>query len=305
MGFLERAIRRGVSNAVGNAVEKGVRQAVEPKIEQAAANAVNNAAGQINQAAGAQTAQQQTPQPQSTVNQAEVQQAASTLGGLFGGLTSAATDFANEAAKNMKICPSCGEAAGAEVKFCPKCGGKMPEQTVAQGAVCPSCGKQNSVGTKFCSDCGTKLPSAVAEEQAAQAKDEAALADWDRLLPQYPKWCCGGQNIEFDTQSDGTTDYCVLNISFGNGGNGEAALNQYRQLLIQNGFHQAGQYPSIHQLFKKIDGVCYCFSSENCFDGGTDYLTVYFMKQEPSGGYDYVKSEPKKSTGFKDLFGLK
>ena len=52
MGFLERAIKRGVSNAIGNAVEKGVRKVVEPKIEEAAASVVNKAADKINEAAG-------------------------------------------------------------------------------------------------------------------------------------------------------------------------------------------------------------------------------------------------------------
>lgn len=192
MGFLDRAIRRGVSNAIGDAVEKGVRDAITPKVEQAAANTVNQAAEAINQSAA------QTAQPQGTVNQDSVNQATNTLGGLFGQLETAANQFANEAAKNMKICPSCGEGAGKDVKFCPKCGAKLPEQTVAEGAVCPSCGKQNAVGTKFCQDCGTKLPGAVAEEQAAQAKADVVMAEWDQKLPQYPKWCFGGKDFNME-----------------------------------------------------------------------------------------------------------
>lgn len=296
MGFLERAIRRGVSDAVGKAVEKGVRQAVEPKIEQAAATAVNSAANQINQAAGGQN-QPQTA-PQSTVNQAEVNQAASTLGGLFGGLTGAATTFANEAAKNMKICPACGEGAGKDVKFCPKCGGKMPEETVAQGAVCPSCHKQNSIGTKFCSDCGTKLPSAVQEEQAAQAQDAQVMAEWDEMLSEYPKWNCGGADYRIES-FDGQLWFCA---NFPDHYSAKSAVRQYVEFLLQNGFHQAGQYPNIENLYKETDGICYHVNTEMCFEANECCPTIYFDSEEPVGGVNYTKPEPKKQTSFKDLF---
>ena len=295
MGFLDRAIKRAVSNAVGDAVEQGVKKAVEPKIEQAAANAVNRTAQSINQPAGQP---QQTVQPQSTVNQAEVQQAANTLGGLFGGLTGAATDFANQAAKNMKICPSCGEGAGKDVKFCPKCGAKLPEETVAQGAVCPSCGKQNSVGTKFCQDCGTKLPSAVAEEQAVQSKKDATLNRWDTVLPEYPKWNGGGNEIGLE-QEDGYTRFYV---TFNRGYNAENEVRQYRDILRQNGFHPAGQYMDVCHFYNKINGVCYHVDTEHCFDGGQDHVEIYFNIDEPTGGYDYVKPEPKKNSSIFDLF---
>lgn len=298
MGLLDRAIKRGINNAVSNAVEQGVRKAVEPKIEQAAANVVNSAADSINSSSGTQ---QQTAPAQGNVNQESVNQAANTLGGLFGGLAGAATSFANEAAKNMKLCASCGEAAGKDETFCPKCGAKLPEQTVSEGAVCSSCGAQNTVGTKFCTKCGEKLPAAIAEEQALQAKNEAVMAKWEQALPQYPKWSFGGV-CELEEENDGEKTFYRFSVNFGQGGNGESPLNQYRQLLQQNGFRQAGQYPSASQLYKKIDDTCYCFDSENCFDGGTDYLTLYFMVKEPAGGFDYVKPEPKQKTSFFDLF---
>ena len=298
MGLFDKLIKDGIKNAVGNAVEEGLKKAIAPKIEEAAANSVNKAADAVNNSFGQNT--QETPQS-STVNQESVDKAASTLGGLFGSMQGAAMGFANEAAKNMKICLSCGEGASAETKFCPGCGAELPEQTVAQGAVCISCGKQNDIGTKFCADCGEKLPSALAEEAAIQKKNEDVLSSWDSLLPVYPKWSFGGTKIEIEdmgSDENGRTYYslCVENTN-------RSALDSYRNLLKQNGFREAGEYPSISQLYKKIDDVCYCFDSEEPFPSDSGRLYVYFLTREPSGGFDYVKPEPKqKSSGLFDLF---
>ena len=300
MGILDRALKRAVGNAVQKGVQQGVRKAVEPKIEQVTANAVNSAADKILGSAAQPTAQPapqaqtQTYTPQNTVNQAQAQQAASALNGIFGGFMGAAT----EAAKNMKICPACGEGTGADVKFCPKCGGKMPEQTVGQGAVCSACGKQNNVGTKFCAECGAKLPAAVAEEQAAQAKSEAVMAEWDQKLSAFPKWNCGG------------SEYCIeqydwalmFSARFPSSAAAQNAVRQYREVLAQNGFRQAGQYPDICHLYKKINGICYHCDTEHCFDGDSDYPSLYFNSEEPTGGFEYVKPEPKKSSSIFDLF---
>ncbi|MDR0839907.1 MAG: zinc ribbon domain-containing protein [Christensenellaceae bacterium] len=298
MGLLDKAIKSGLNKAIGNAVEQSVTKVVAPKVEQAAANAVNKAADALNQSVG-QSAPPAPPTPQpNPTNQAAVNQAANTLGGLFGSLQSAATGFATEAAKNMKICPACGEPASAQTKFCPSCGATLPNETVAAGAVCPSCGKQNDIGTKFCADCGAKLPAAVAEEHAAQARTEATFAQWDTLLPQYPKWQFGGRNFELERLDDydGAPYY-----QFFADGAGQAELAQYRQLLLDNGFRPAGQYPDQSQLFKRVDGVVYNVDLEHAFD--SDGMTLYFTVREPSGGFDYVKPEKKsQSGGLFDLF---
>ena len=257
MGLLDGALKKGISKAIGNAVEK----AVAPKIEQAAANVVNQATDALNQSVA-----QNTPPPhtqQNTINQESVNQAANTLDGLFGSLQGAATNFANEAAKTMKICPACGEGAPAETTFCPSCGARMPEQTVAQGAVCSFCGKQNNIGVKFCSDCGAKLPAAIAEEEAAFAKDAAELAKWDTLLPQYPKWRFGGHDISLE--HGGETENGMPYYYFSVLGVGNNELQQYRVLLKENGFIKAGEYPSDDMLYKMIDGKCYCFESAEPF----------------------------------------
>lgn len=280
MGFLERAIRRGISEGVGKAVGSAVEKAVAPKAEQMA----NKAANQLDQAV------QNTAQ--------ETRQATSGLNGAFANLQRAAEGYATEMSKNMKICPGCGQPAGADKKFCPACGVRLPEETVAQGAVCPSCGKQNSVGTKFCCDCGTKLPAAVAEEQAAQANDAAVMAKWNEHLSVYPKWVCGGTEFNIEDYGGRLMFAAKLPSSFA----AQNAVKQYRELLLQGGFCQAGQYPDPCHLYKMINGVCHHCDTEHCFDGDSDCPALYFDTEEPTGGFNYVKPEPKKPIGFMNLF---
>ena len=278
MGFLERAIRRGVSDAVGKAIGK----AIEPTVT----DLTNKAANAIDQAA--QNTEQQVAR-------------SSGLEGAMANLERSVQGYATEAAKNMKVCPNCNKPTTADKKFCPECGTQLPEQTVAQGAVCPNCGKQNAIGTKFCQDCGTKLPAAIAEEQAQADRNAAVMAQWDEKLPQYPKWTCGGTKMYID---DYGTHY-IFGAEFG--GNATAAgraVSEYRQVLLQNGFRQAGEYPSIEHLYKRVDGVVYHVDTEHCFEGDPDCPSIGFDKSEPRGGFDYVKPEPKKKISFKDLFGL-
>ena len=277
MGFLERAIRRGVSDAVGKAIGK----AIEPTVT----NLTNKAANAIDQAA--QNTEQQVAR-------------SSGLEGAMANLERSVQGYATEAAKNMKVCPNCNKPTTADKKFCPDCGTQLPEQTVAQGAVCPNCGKQNAIGTKFCQDCGTKLPAAIAEEQAQADRNAAVMAEWDEKLPQYPKWNCGGQLRYIECYEENTYS---IGVEFKNNPQAaQRAVEQYRQILLQNGFRQAGQYPIIEQLFKRIDGVVYNVDTEHCFEGDPDFATIGFCIREPYGGFDYVKPEPKKKTSFMDLF---
>ncbi len=281
MGFLQRAIKKGVSDAVGKAVGNAVRQAVEP----AATNLANKAADSINQAT--QNTQQQVSR-------------SSGLEGAMANLERSMQGYATEAAKNVKVCPNSGKPNGADKKFCADCGTKLPEQTLAQGAVCTSCGTQNSIGTKFCQDCGAKLPAAIQEEQAKADRNAAVMAEWDEKLPQYPKWTCGGDELYInDYDENGYSFDAVFN---NNPQAAQRAVEQYRQILLANGFRQAGQYPSIQQLFKRIDGVVYNVDTEHCFEGDPDTACIGFCIREPYGGFDYVKPEPKKKTSFMDLF---
>ena len=282
--LLERAIRRGVSNAVGNAVGKAVQQAVEPKATEFA----NKAAGQIDAAT-----QHAAQQGEKTVRQA------SGLEDALSNLQRSVESYATEAAKNMKVCPNCQKTTSADKKFCPDCGARLPEGSVAQGAVCPSCGKQNVIGTKFCQDCGTKLPVAVQEEQMHADDYASVMSKWDKQLPQYPKWNCGGSHFEIEVY-DGFTTFSV-NFD-GNTFRAKQAVEQYRQLLLEGGFREAGENPTIEHLYKMIDGVCYHADTEHCFEGDNDTATIYFNTGEPQGGF-YYKPD-KKSFGLKGLFGI-
>ena len=276
MGFLERAIRRGVSDAVGKAIGK----AIEPTVT----DLTNKAVNAIDQAA--QNTEQQVAR-------------SSGLEGAMANLERSVQGYATEAAKNMKVCPNCNKPTTADKKFCPECGTQLPEQTVAQGAVCPSCGKQNVIGTKFCQDCGTKLPVAVQEEQMHADDHASVMSKWDKQLPQYPKWNCGGSHFEIEVY-DGFTTFSV-NFD-GNTFRAKQAVEQYRQLLLEGGFREAGENPTIEHLYKMIDGVCYHADTEHCFEGDNDTATIYFNTGEPQGGF-YYKPD-KKSFGLKGLFGI-
>ena len=276
MGFLERAIRRGVSDAVGKAIGK----AIEPTVT----DLTNKAANAIDQAT--QKTEQQVAR-------------SSGLEGAMANLERSVQGYATEAAKNMKVCPNCNKPTTADKKFCPDCGTQLPEQTVAQGAVCPSCGKQNVIGTKFCQDCGTKLPVAVQEEQMHADDHASVMSKWDKQLPQYPKWNCGGSHFEIEVY-DGFTTFSV-NFD-GNTFRAKQAVEQYRQLLLEGGFREAGENPTIEHLYKMIDGVCYHADTEHCFEGDNDTATIYFNTGEPQGGF-YYKPD-KKSFGLKGLFGI-
>lgn len=82
MGFLERAIRRGVSDAVGKAIGK----AIEPTVT----DLTNKAANTIDQAA--QNTEQQVAR-------------SSGLEGAMANLERSVQGYATEAAKNMKVWP--------------------------------------------------------------------------------------------------------------------------------------------------------------------------------------------------------
>ena len=276
MGFLERAIRRGVSDAVGKAIGK----AIEPTVT----DLTNKAANAIDQAA--QNTEQQVAR-------------SSGLEGAMANLQRSVESYATEAAKNMKVCPNCQKTTSADKKFCPDCGARLPEGSVAQGAVCTSCGKQNVIGTKFCQDCGTKLPVAVQEEQMHADDHASVMSKWDKQLPQYPKWNCGGSHFEIEVY-DGFTTFSV-NFD-GNTFRAKQAVEQYRQLLLEGGFREAGENPTIEHLYKMIDGVCYHADTEHCFEGDNDTATIYFNTGEPQGGF-YYKPD-KKSFGLKGLFGI-
>ena len=127
----------------------------------------------------------------------------------------------------------------------------------------------------------------------------SVMSKWDKQLPQYPKWNCGGSHFEIEVY-DGFTTFSV-NFD-GNTFRAKQAVEQYRQLLLEGGFREAGENPTIEHLYKMIDGVCYHADTEHCFEGDNDTATIYFNTGEPQGGF-YYKPD-KKSFGLKGLFGI-
>ena len=285
MSFLKRVIREGISKGIGDAVSSAVQQAVEPKATEWA----NKTAQHLDELAQNQ--------------KQEVKQNFSDLDGAFSNLQRSMENYATQVGKNIKICPGCGESISAEKKFCPHCGERLPELTVAQGALCPACGRQNTVGTKFCEECGAKLPAALAEEEAQRRKMDEALSQWDVLLSMYPKWSCGGTAAhieEYDPQEH-SGYFATLNVDFPRNTSGESALDEYWQLLKAEGFRSAGRYPDQQHLYKMIGDTCYMASSEHAFESGMDNLMLEFAIREPEGGFNYVKPEPKPKASLKDL----
>lgn len=309
MSFLKRALKDSISKGINDAVSKAVKEAVEP----AATNLANKAAVKMEDFAEKkmEEVEKQTELARTAAKQAaaetgeavaEAAEASSNvnysdLKSAFAGLTELAQNYATEMSEKFKVCPDCGEAVEADKKFCPHCGAKMPTETLAEGAKCPNCGKQNDIGTKFCSDCGTKLPAAVAQDQAVQNKQESAMALWDEYMPHYTKWTQGGKDFYLENEGDYIRFMATFHTSFA----AVNAVKQYTLALKEDGFVQAGQYPSEGQLYKMVDGVCYHVDLEHAFDGDSDTACLYFNEAEPTGGFYYKKGDEKK----KDLEELK
>lgn len=276
MSYLKNSLLRGIGHELGKAVGKAITNAVGPAVNQ-------------------QMGQQQSPYQQPT-------QHAWGGGNPLAGLERTLQGYVTQMSQNIRVCPNCEKPASAEQTFCPHCGTKLPEETLAQGAVCPQCGKQNDLGMKFCQDCGTKLPHAVSAEEASAARDEEVLAEWDEKLAYYPKWCFGGRNYRIESYDERTF---MFSANFdGNSMAAQNAVAQYRQYLTQCGFRPAGMYPSMEHLYQRINGVVYHVDTEHCFEGSSDTADIGFMTGEPQGGFDYVKPEPRKAAGWQDLFKL-
>ena len=302
MGLFDRALKDAINKGVQSAVSKAVEGAVRPaadKLAQQTAHAVTDKAsehiGEIKASVNeANAAMAEANEAAKDVTPEQWNQAFSYLEGM-----------ANDAAKKMKLCPICGEMVKGEMQFCPHCGAKLPDKTLAELALCPNCGKQNPPGSDFCSECGAKLPGKQLAEEAEAEKDRAVLARWSERLPQFPVWSCGGSHFDLAELEEGR--FCFSAWFSGNSAAAQRSVRLYREALKEQGFRQAGRYPSEEHLYKMVDGVCCHADTEHCFEGDADAPSLYFARgDEPSGGFDYVKPEaPKKKAGglLGSLFG--
>lgn len=292
MSLFDKLIKDTVGKAVKDAAREGARQAVQPMVNEAAnaaanaaAQGINNATSEIRQSANeAAQSMNRANEEAKKVPKEDWEKAMGFLEGM-----------ATNASKNMKVCPNCGESAKADVKFCPSCGAKLPEKTVYEMATCPACGHQNSIGTSFCAECGAKLPSKIAEEEAAKAHDEAELNKWDDILPQYPKWCFGGSDIQLeDRRGEGDDTLAILSV----GSTNRMELDRYFVLLNKNGFIRPAGWSSDEVVFKVIDGNAYCVGQTDAFRD-PDCFSIYFFIDNSRLPR---KEEPKKKGLFGGLF---
>lgn len=283
-------IAKGVGNAVSSAVEKKVAPAAD-KLAGQAAEKINETTATLNTAAAeAGGSMAEAAAGVSEANQAAAQASAAAgagagfagLAGSLSGLMGMANAMATEAASNIKICPKCGEGAPANMKFCPKCGTALPEQTVGEQYICPKCGAKNLPGTSFCAECGAILPIAEKEQAEQKAKDDAVLASFAELLPQYPLWNQGGSAYEITPcgENEGYPSY-----SFSAEGVTREALDAYIALLKENGFARPEGCSDDESLYKVIDGVSRAFNQTDALD--SDRMHIYFQVRT------YRKAEKK------------
>lgn len=145
-----------------------------------------------------------------------------------------------------------------------------------------------------------RLNNAINDYEKVYAKEEITqnikrvIDNWEQNFPHYPKWTCGGNDFDM-TIEDG---YQSFTPTFNTYEEAVAATNEYRIILKQNGFEERGEYPSIEHLYKMIDDKCYHVDTEHMFEGDKNMPTIYFNIAEPTGGYNYVKPEEKKSSFF-------
>lgn len=87
-----------------------------------------------------------------------------------------------------------------------------------------------------------------------QETDEEVMARWETLLPDFPKWTCGGNHYNFEEEDIDGQHYVRFNLSAA-----EASWIAYKAILISNGFRMKyrsdtsfwykeadGRYPAIH-----------------------------------------------------------
>lgn len=220
----------------------------------------------------------------------------------FSGLEQRLQGYATQLAQELKVCPNCQKPASADQQFCNACGTQLPRQTIAQGAVCAQCGVQNGLGAMYCRQCGSMLPAAAQQREAAAMRDAQTMSKWESALFCFPKWCCGGWDYSLEDYGEGQF---VFSASFGgNHAAARQAVEQYRQFLLQQGFRQAGMYPSPEHLYQRVNGIVVHVDLEHCFDGDADRPCIGLLAGEPQGGFDYEKPAPRRRrTDWRNLLG--
>ena len=265
-------VRKGIGKAVGQAVGDAIRPSME-KMAQDSADFINSSSESISKSASeAQAASAEAKQ------QVQAAGGFAALESALGGLTSKAERYAVEMTKNMKMCPTCGQACSSDKEFCPYCGAKLPEQTIADTYTCKKCGNVNAPDTKYCTKCGAILPAFEAAEKAQKEKDDAVLAELAARCPAYPAWNVGGRCFELNNYGprNGFDSY-VLTFE-----GKRDVVDRYFAVLREAGFVNKG----LMTMYKDVGGVCRAVDLDDtsCETDQTImfYVGNYIVKPQPA-----------------------
>lgn len=101
-------------------------------------------------------------------------------------------------------------------------------------------------------------------EDEKQLTDEEVMVQWETLLPDYPKWQCGGNHFELEKDDLGDGETCIRFYLSAV----EANFIAYQAVLLANGFRTKyrgatetwykavdGRYPAVN-LFHVDDDEC-------------------------------------------------
>lgn len=92
-------------------------------------------------------------------------------------------------------------------------------------------------------------------EDDEKPSDDEQLAKWETLLPEYPKWSCGGRDFDYDEYTYGEND-SKKGIRFTLDGC-EAYMIAYQAVLIANGFQPKWRNSSSNQVWYRQVGDRY------------------------------------------------
>ncbi|NLW70804.1 MAG: hypothetical protein GX061_06970 [Eubacteriaceae bacterium] len=259
MGFFDRAIKKGISEAIEKAVESKVVEKIAPKYKEVMDEQTKNLSEATRNLANAQNdynAVNETAQ-----SSEEASQLKNTLGGLFSGYADTLTGIAEGAAKNVKLCPNCGEGNSAEKKFCASCGTKLPEETMAEQMyiTCPNCGNKNRAETRFCGECGGELPFVPMPGETVLDPQE----NWSADFAPFPVWTYGKLTdiSQYENQMEVRAD-CVIKREY----------EEYKANLLNLGFKVSPKDGSIW----KVEGNCkYSLNTQRLWEGGGN--TIYLI----------------------------
>lgn len=77
--------------------------------------------------------------------------------------------------------------------------------------------------------------------------DEEVLAQWDSFAAGYPKWSCGGNHLNLETETSGEEKFTYLYID-----TAEANIIAYKAVLIANGFLPKWRSSANQTWYKKV-----------------------------------------------------